>query len=112
MDDSSVSIQKTLGIGTVSFDFDWDTVGPSDTDKVEITHVSGGGGCSNYTHTIVSSSSQLQTSLNSYSHSMSWDDQQCHTNCSFEVKVISQNTVAKSWGAPRTVKIKSCIGGL
>ena len=114
MKDSTVNIQKTLGIGTVSFDFDWDTVGPSTTDKVKITHVSGGGGCYDYAVTLTSSSSQsqLQKGFNAYGHSMSWNDQQCHTNCSIDIELISENPVAKSWSTKRNLRIKSCIGGL
>jgi hypothetical protein len=112
--DSTVIVQKTLGLGTVSISSTWDTVGPSTTDKMQITHVSGGGGCYDYEQTISSpaSQSQLQKSFNLYGHSMSWDDQQCHPNCSFDVKVISGNPVAKSWSAKKRVRIKSCIGGL
>lgn len=111
--DATVQVTKTLGIGTVSFEFDWKTVGPCTGDRVVITHVSGGGSCTNYATTLnrTAAQAQTQTAFNEYTHEVTWSDQDCHTNCTFDVQVFSDNPVASSWSSKKRTKITSCIGG-
>jgi len=112
--ESTVQVQKTYGVGTISFEFDWETIGPATVDRVVITHVSGGGYCADYERTIQRSAAQSQTqkNFNEYEHHVEWLEEDCHPNCAFDVEVFSDNPVASSWSSKKRVTIKSCIGGM
>jgi len=112
--DSSLQVTKTFGVGTVTLDIDWKSVGPCTADRVVITHVSGGGYCSDYATTLnrTAAQSQTQTSFNEYEHEVTWSNRDCHAKCTFDVQVYSDNPVASSWSSKERVKINSCIGGI
>lgn len=113
MKQPTVDVQTVYGIGTVSLDVSWKTVGPATTDRVVITHVAGSGGCYDFEQTLQQSAAQTQTQtgFNEYTHQITWDDRDCHPNCVFDVRVYSDNPVASSWSLKERIKITSCIGG-
>jgi len=113
--DGSVTVTKTLGPGTIDFEFEWNTVGPGTTETVTITHTSGGGSCGDYDVTLGNNSGDVtvayaQTATNNYHHSFTWSDQDCHASCDLSFVVKSSNGTTWSESAAHTTKITTCIG--
>jgi len=116
---NSVAAVKVLAPGTVDFVFEWDTVGASTEDQVDISLAAGSSGsnCYVYVTTISSQDADVtwtvtRTSLNLYHHVLTWQDQDCYPGCKLNYVVRSKNAVAQSWSDSGSITIKSCIGGI
>jgi len=119
VESSTVSGVKVYDQDTINLVFEWDTVGPSSEDEIEISVAPGSPGqnCGVYATTISSQDLDVahtvtQTDLNTYHHTLTWEDQVCYQICKLQYVVHSKNAVAESWSGTKLITVKNCIRGL